>query len=88
MLFGDYWFGLLENYCMMPKRAGEKKRGSMVRRDSPCVEAMGCRLLLALLGLRTASAGLIDMDTPLDKRTTTSFIDGSIYHLVSVFLAP
>lgn len=30
------------------------------------------------------SAGFIDMDTPLDKRTTRSLVDGSVYHLVSM----
>mmetsp|Transcript_22389 Transcript_22389/g.52780 ORF Transcript_22389/g.52780 Transcript_22389/m.52780 type:complete len:761 (-) Transcript_22389:70-2352(-) len=29
-----------------------------------------------------ASAGFIDMDTPLNKRTTKSLVDGSVYHLV------
>ena len=28
------------------------------------------------------SAGFIDMDTPLDARTTKSLIDGSVYDLV------
>ena len=46
-------------------------------------------LQLSLLGLVTTtnnvSAGFIDMDTPLEKRTTTSFVDGTVYHLVSSF---
>lgn len=36
-----------------------------------------------MLMLRNTAAGFIDQDTPLDKRTTTSQIDGSVYHLVS-----
>lgn len=40
------------------------------------------RLLLFLGLLTLASAGWIDTDTPLDKRTTTSFVDGTTYHLV------
>ena len=42
-----------------------------------------CLLVLAVMGLRVATAEFIDMDTPLDKRTETSLIDGSTYHLVS-----
>ena len=38
-------------------------------------------LLLALQAF-TCQCGWIDPDTPLDKRTTTSFIDGTVYHLV------
>jgi beta-glucan synthesis-associated protein KRE6 len=38
-------------------------------------------LILSCLLLVT-TAGFIDMNTPLDKRTTTSLVDGSIYHLV------
>lgn len=47
--------------------------------------AMGIQssLALALLGAHAVSAGFIDMDTPLNKRTTTSLIDGTEYHLVS-----
>ena len=41
------------------------------------------KIAIAALGIQTVSAGFIDMDTPLDKRTTTSLIDGTVYHLVS-----
>ena len=41
------------------------------------------RLACVALGINSVSAGFIDMDTPLDKRTTTSLIDGTEYHLVS-----
>lgn len=41
-------------------------------------------LSLVLFGMQSVSAGFIDMDTPLDKRTTRSLIDGTVYHLVSV----
>lgn len=37
--------------------------------------------------LPTSSADWVDTDTPLDKRTTTSLIDGTTYHLVSMFYA-
>ena len=36
---------------------------------------------LALAGV--VQGGFIDMDTPLDRRTTVSLVDDSIYHLVS-----
>lgn len=39
-------------------------------------------LLLWWILVATTNAGFIDMDTPLDKRTTTSLVDGTIYHLV------
>jgi hypothetical protein len=48
------------------------------------MELFMCRLLLAVMGLRVVAAEFVDMDTPLDKRTTTSLIDGSTYHLVSL----
>jgi beta-glucan synthesis-associated protein KRE6 len=38
-------------------------------------------LMLSWL-LSATTAGFIDMNTPLDKRTTTSLVDGSTYHLV------
>jgi hypothetical protein len=34
------------------------------------------------LFLPGTSCEFVDMDTPLDKRTTTSLVDGSVYHLV------
>lgn len=40
------------------------------------------KIAIAALGIQSASAGFIDMDTPLDKRTTTSLVDGTVYHLV------
>ena len=49
---------------------------------------MSCKaiLLLITLCISGASADWIDMDTPLDKRTTTSLVDGSTYHLVRLLL--
>jgi hypothetical protein len=46
-------------------------------------------LLLTLVIFRTSSASFIDIETPLEKRTTTSLIDGTTYHLVrfSVFFS-
>ena len=42
-------------------------------------------LLLLCLGLPGfIQGGFIDMDTPLDKRTTRSLVDGTVYHLVSL----
>jgi hypothetical protein len=41
------------------------------------------QLKLIALVVQSVSAGFIDMDTPLDKRTTTSMVDGTVYHLVS-----
>jgi hypothetical protein len=55
------------------QKSGHVVRGSLV-----------LQLMLAALGLEGVSAGFIDMDTPLDKRTTTSFVDKSTYHLVSL----
>ena len=42
-------------------------------------------LALVVLGtlVMLASGGFIDMDTPLDQRTTKSLVDGSTYDLVS-----
>lgn len=45
-------------------------------------KSMCLRLALCALLLQGTSAGFIDQDTPLDKRTTTSLVDGSVYHLV------
>jgi hypothetical protein len=35
-----------------------------------------------ILAPELASANWIDIETPLDKRTTPSLVDGSVYHLV------
>jgi hypothetical protein len=61
-----------------------ERKGSRMRKNG--VSGSGSlvrQLALAALGVQSVSAGFIDMDTPLDKRTTTSFVDGSVYHLVS-----
>jgi hypothetical protein len=40
-------------------------------------------LVVALLpDAAYSGADFIDTDTPLDKRTTTSLVDGTVYHLV------
>jgi hypothetical protein len=40
-------------------------------------------LVVALLpDAAFSGADFIDTDTPLDKRTTTSLVDGTVYHLV------
>jgi hypothetical protein len=39
--------------------------------------------LILLSALSLVSGGFIDMDTPLDKRTTKSLVDGTVYNLVS-----
>jgi hypothetical protein len=64
--------------------SGKRESGRSRREGRACPGSMVYRIAFALLSLRTASAGLIDMDTPLDKRTTTSLIDGSVYHVVSL----
>jgi hypothetical protein len=64
--------------------SGERESSRSRRKGGTCLGSMVYRIAFALLSLRTASAGLIDMDTPLDKRTTTSLIDGSVYHVVSL----
>ena len=56
-------------------------RASKSRKLTPGLLAR--RLAMAAIGVKSVSAGFIDMDTPLDKRTTTSLIDGTVYHLVS-----
>lgn len=55
-----------------PRRTAKVTPGSIAR-------SLAC----VALGINSVSAGFIDMDTPLDKRTTTSLIDGTEYHLVS-----
>jgi hypothetical protein len=54
-------------------------------------EVISSRVLASVLVVASlipmVSAGWIDMETPLDKRTTTSFIDGSEYHLVRALVA-
>jgi beta-glucanase (GH16 family) len=39
-------------------------------------------LILLTFHASSTTAGFIDMNTPLNKRTTTSLVDGSVYHLV------
>lgn len=43
------------------------------------------RAMAGICAFHGASAGFVDKDTPLNKRTTRSLIDGSMYHLVSPF---
>ena len=64
--------------------SGERESSRSRRKGSTSPGSMVYRIAFALLSLRTACAGLIDMDTPLDKRTTTSLVDGSVYHVVSL----
>lgn len=47
---------------------------------------IGVALLLTILfsSIKYASAHWIDPDTPLNKRTTKSLVDNTIYHLVSI----
>ena len=40
--------------------------------------------LMLLASLHPVDSGWIDEDTPQDKRTTTSLVDGTTYHLVSL----
>ena len=48
------------------------------------ISAVMARTFLVCLAMaRFAEAGFIDMDTPLDRRTATSFVDGTVYDLVS-----
>ena len=42
--------------------------------------------LLLLLQVWSCHSGWIDPDTPLDKRTTKSFVDGTVYHLVCFYV--
>jgi hypothetical protein len=39
-------------------------------------------VLMVALSLVLVSAEWVDIETPLDKRTTTSRVDGTVYHLV------
>jgi hypothetical protein len=41
-------------------------------------------VLLVLVLVVGCQSGFIDMDTPLDLRTTKSLVDDTVYHLVSV----
>jgi hypothetical protein len=52
-------------------------------RSSPEVSARFLTLVLTLATLApVVNAGWIDIETPLDRRTTTSLVDGTVYHLV------
>lgn len=42
----------------------------------------GMLLIIQLLMVVTVHAGWIDIDTPVDKRTTISKVDGTVYQLV------
>lgn len=57
---------------------------SKSRRSSSCVIIRSV-LLLCNVAIWGTNAEWIDIDTPLDKRTTTSLIDKTVYHLVSFF---
>jgi hypothetical protein len=56
---------------------------SRVKGEHPMRMSLHILLLGAItLAPKFASANWIDIETPLDKRTTTSFIDGTVYELV------
>lgn len=61
-----------------------KKYARASKSGKPSTGSLARRLAIAAIGVKSVSAGFIDMDTPLDKRTTTSLIDGTVYHLVSL----
>ena len=45
--------------------------------------------VLAVILLPSAAwGGFVDMDTPLDKRTTKSLVDNTVYHLVGFKVVP
>jgi hypothetical protein len=54
-----------------------------------CPEVSSIRLLTLVVTLASllpvARAGWIDIETPLDKRTTTSLVDGTEYTLVRIY---
>ena len=55
----------------------------MFARRAPHVLLMlEAHVLAVLLLPLCAFGGFIDMDTPLDKRTTKSLVDKTVYHLV------
>ena len=49
---------------------------------------MARAILVCVAMAAIAEAGFVDMDTPMDKRTTTSLVDGTVYHLVSYVSSP
>uniref|UniRef100_A0A7S1YUS6 GH16 domain-containing protein n=1 Tax=Ditylum brightwellii TaxID=49249 RepID=A0A7S1YUS6_9STRA len=55
--------------------------GQQRQRVLGCNVGLGCALLAAI-SLNSAKAGWVDVDTPTDKLTATSLIDGSEYELV------
>lgn len=56
----------------------------ILQKEPGFVGMMYSLFLLGCLGVPfLVQGGFIDMDTPLDKRTTRSFVDGTVYHLVS-----
>jgi hypothetical protein len=51
----------------------------------PCRKTLLQTAIVASLAFsQVIRAGWIDMDTPLDKRTTKSFVDGTTYQLVCI----
>ena len=56
-------------------------RGNVRRCPEVSFRSLALVLTLASL-LPVARAGFIDIETPLDRRTTTSQVDGTTYHLV------
>lgn len=64
-------------------RMTNQKGERIQKNESSVCTSLFRQLALAAIAFQGVSAGFIDMDTPLDKRTTKSLIDGSVYHLVS-----
>jgi hypothetical protein len=61
--------------------SSQSKITSSIQRILPIVLLLS--LITISLRIHLVHCSFIDIDTPLDKRTTTSFVDGTEYHLVS-----
>jgi hypothetical protein len=64
-----------------------KQNGTIVKMARKWYFSLSLMVLFLVVcsnNIEITASEWIDVDTPLDKRTTTSLVDGSIYHLVRV----
>lgn len=81
------WFEMASRRIESDATASRLTRNNRINGQQSCRTNLIQNAVIASLALtQVIQAGWIDMDTPLDKRTTKSFIDGTTYQLVRTVL--
>jgi hypothetical protein len=76
------------NVCVVPSSSPSSSRISKPKATTVPTKMILVQLLLlsVTLQIQQITGSFIDMDTPIDKRTTASFVDGTEYQLVRIVI--